>query len=106
MMIKMVYLYPLNLKENMKVGVGVLALMSPLMVEGAVRNQEDEKIYDRAFRIRYNSGQMRADRWAVAGGLGGGALGALPGCPLGAVAWAMLGIAFGTVGAGVYTKAL
>ena len=85
-----------------RVGVGILAPLSPLMVEGAVKNQEDERIYDRAFRIRYNSGQMRADRWAIGGGLSGGLLGLVS--PAGAVTGSLLGIALGTLGAGVYTN--
>lgn len=86
-----------------KVGVAVLAPVAPFMVEGAVRNQEQERIYDRAFRIRYNSGQMRADRWAVAGGVGGCVLGGM-GAPVGALAGGMMGIALGTLGAGFYTN--
>ena len=59
--------------------------------------------YDRAFRIRYNSGQTRADRWAVAGGSCGCVLGGIA-APVGALVGGMLGIAVGTVGAGVYTN--
>ena len=43
---------------------------------------------------------MRADRWAVAGGSVLGGIGA----SVGALAGGMLGIAIGTVGAGVYTN--
>ena len=45
---------------------------------------------------------MRADRWAVAGGVGGSVLGGI-GASV-ALAGGMLGIAIGTVGAGVYTN--
>ena len=85
-----------------KIGVGVLAPLAPVMTEAAIRNQEAERIYDRAFRIRHNSGQMRADRWAVAGGLGGGIAGAFG--MVSPLVGPMVGIAMGTVSAGVYTN--
>merc|ERR1712080_516298 len=46
-----------------KVGAVALGALAPVMVEAAMRNQEPERIYDRAFRIRYNEGQMTTDRF-------------------------------------------
>ena len=86
-----------------KVGMGILSPLAPLMTEGTVRNQEYERIYDRAFRIRYNSGQMRADRWAVAGGVGGLVMGGVV-ARVGALAGGMLGVIVGTLSAGVHTN--
>ena len=32
--------------------------LSPLMTEAAIRNADEEAVYDRSYRIRYNKGQV------------------------------------------------
>ena len=69
------------------------AVVGPVMTELAVRGQEDDRIYSRAHRIRYNQGQMRTDRLFFSGSLGGLALGGLlgPGALTGAVLGGLAG---------------
>jgi len=79
-------------------GVGGIVI-APIMTEMAVKGQENERIFDRAYRIRYNRGQMRTDRFFFTGALGGLAVGGLVGPGL--LTGALLGGASACVGAGL-----
>ena len=70
--------------------------LAPLLVELAIKEQEEERVYDRSFRLRHNQGQLRADRYSLASGLAGGLLSG----PSGAV----VGVATGTLVAALQTN--
>ena len=74
-------------------------VVGPVMTEVAMRGQEDEAIYSRAHRIRYNQEQMRTDRLFLSCGLGGLALGRVVG--QGALTGAVLGGLAGCLAAGL-----
>ena len=90
-----------------RIGLVVGFLTGPLLVELAMRGKEEEQIYDRALRIRYNQGQMRTDRFFFSGALGGLALGGLALGGLlgpGLLGGAVLGGLGGCLGAGLTNK--
>ena len=87
-----------------RLGAAVGLLAGPGVTEMALRGQEDEAVYSRALRIRYNRGQMRADRMFYSGGLGGLALGGILGP--GAYTGAVLGGLGARVGGSLLGKAL
>ena len=87
-----------------KILTAVLLPLAPVLTEARLTGEEgeEEKVYDRAYRLRKNEGQMRCDRWAFAGGALGVVGGGLAG---GTVLQGMLtGFAVGTVAAGFYTN--
>jgi len=47
-----------------KWGVLVMTPTFPLITEMALKNSTPEAVYDRAYRIRHNKGQLRVDRYA------------------------------------------
>merc|ERR1712014_250225 len=62
--------------------------LAPLFVEMTIKEQEEERVFDRSFRLRHNEGQLRADRYSLLSALAGGLLSG----PSGAV----VGVATGT----------
>ena len=75
-----------------------LVPLAPVMLELAIRGQEEERVYDRSFRLRHNSGQLRADRYSALGGVAGGLLTGPTG--------ALLGVTVGTLAAALHTNAI
>ncbi|XP_023345631.1 uncharacterized protein LOC111714706 [Eurytemora carolleeae] len=65
-----------------KIGAGVMIPLAPIMTELTIRGNEQERIYDRAFRLRHHETQLRADRWSTYGCLSGTILSAVSGSTL------------------------
>lgn len=74
-----------------------------LMTYMRVRNNADEQIFDRAYRLRYNKGQVRMDKFTYGGALLGGATGAMAGGLSGSLQGASLGVGLAVL-AHVITK--
>jgi len=85
-----------------KIGAGLMLPLAPLMTEKFIYGNEDERIYDRAFRLRHHETQLRADRWATYGGLAGLSSTLITGVPL--VNGGMVGFLAGSVSAGIYSN--
>ena len=72
-----------------------------------IRNDEPEQVYDRSYRLRYNKGQVRTDKFTygglVLGGVGGVAAGLAAGPVMGAVNGASMGAGLAVI-AHVLTK--
>jgi len=85
-----------------KIGAGIMIPLAPLMTEKFIYGNEAERIYDRAFRIRYHDSQLRADRWATYGGLTGLAASSFRGGSL--LVGGMSGFLVGSVCAGLYSN--
>lgn len=81
------------------VGIGFGAVMTI----SRTWNNAEEQIYDRAYRLRYNKGQVRLDKFSYGGALIGGICGAA-GFPTGGVLGAMQGASMG-LGAAVLAHA-
>lgn len=92
-------------RQTGKLMAGGLVAISPAMTELAIKkSNSDYQVWDRAYRIRNNQGQMRADRFAFAGGAAGAAAGvAAAGAPL---TGALAGFAAGCVSAGIYSNVI
>ena len=73
-----------------------LAPLAPLMVELTVKGQEEERVYDRSFRLRHHEGQLRADRYSLVSGLAGALLSGSSG--------AVTGVVLGTLTAALHTN--
>ena len=71
----------------MTVGLPPLA---PLFVEMKIKDQDEERIYDRAFRLRYNEGQLRSDRYSLLAALAGGLISGPSGAVVGVVGGTMV----------------
>jgi len=80
--------------------VGLVA--GPVMTELALKNATVDSIWDRAYRLRYNRGQVRVDRMATWAVVGGAAAGAFLG--RGLVDGALVGLVIGTISTGVYNN--
>ena len=78
-----------------KVMAAVLVPVAPLMVEMVIKDQEEERVYDRAFRLRHHTGQLRADRYSMMAGLAGALMSGTTG--------AVTGLAMGTLAAALHT---
>ena len=79
--------------KTMALGLPPLA---PIFVEMKLVAEEEERVYDRSFRLRHNEGQLRADRYSLLAALAGG----LVSGPSGAV----VGVATGTLVAATQTN--
>ena len=82
-------------KTGKIMGLG-LPPLAPLFVELKLTDQEEERVYDRAFRLRHNEGQLRADRYSLLAALAGGLVAGPSG--------ALVGVATGTLVAGLQTN--
>ena len=76
--------------------VVVLPPLAPLFVEMKLKEEEQERVYDRSFRLRHNEGQLRADRYSILAALAGGLTAGTSG--------ALVGVAAGTLGAALHTN--
>ena len=72
--------------------------LAPLFVEMTIKEQEEERVFDRSFRLRHNEGQLRADRYSLLSALAGGLLSGSSG--------AVVGVATGTLVAALQTNFL
>ena len=70
------------------VGVAFAAIMTFMRIRG----NEEEQIWDRCYRLRYNKGQVRMDKFSYGFALVGGAAGA---AGLGGLAGAVQGASIG-----------
>ena len=70
--------------------------LAPLFVEMKLKDEEEERVYDRSFRLRHNQGQLRADRYSLVAALAGGLISGPSG--------AMVGVASGTLVAALQTN--
>ena len=61
-----------------------------------VKGQEEERVYDRSFRLRHHEGQLRADRYSLVSGLAGALLSGSSG--------AVTGVVLGTLTAALHTN--
>ena len=75
-----------------------LSPLAPLFVEMKIKEEEEERVYDRSFRLRHNTGQLRADRYSLVSALAGGLVSGTSG--------AVVGVATGTLLAALQTNAL
>ena len=81
-------------------GAGVGVVMGPVMTEGMLyaKKATPESIWDRCYRLRYNAGQVRTDRYASFCALGGTTVTSLMG--KGPLPGAVIGLVTGTMVAG------
>lgn len=72
-----------------------------------IRHNEDEQVYDRCYRLRYSSGQVRTDKFTygglVLGGIGGVAAGLAANPMVAGISGASLGVGLAVL-AHVLTK--
>ena len=76
----------------------VLPPLAPLFVEMKLKGEEEERVYERSFRLRHNEGQLRADRYSLLAALAGGLVAGTSG--------ALVGLTAGTLGAALHTNVL
>ena len=74
-----------------------------LMTLARLWNSTDEQIFDRAYRLRYNQGQVRMDKFTYGGALLGGVAGAAAGGLNGSLQGASVGVGLAVL-AHVVTK--
>ncbi len=87
-------------------GAAVGVVMGPIMTEGMLQAKKatPQSVWDRCYRLRYNTGQVRTDRFATFCGLTGATVMGMMGS--GPLRGAVVGIVSGTLAAGVIGNAL
>jgi len=85
-----------------KVGAGIGLVTGPAMTYSKFRDQTYEQVWDRAYRVRKNRGQVRADQGYIAGGVIGSLVTTLTASnPL---VGELVGSSIGILGAAYYTN--
>lgn len=88
-------------KVGALIGVPMGPAMTYMRIQGA--KVDDEGLYDRCYRLRYNRNQVRTDRFAYLGTIGGAAGALAMGGPL--TTGVVMGLVSGTILGGVYNTA-
>lgn len=74
----------------------------PLMTYLKLKNEPEERIWDRCYRLRYNRGQVRVDQDSVMGAVLGSGIGAATGS--GALFGGLVGMSSGIIIAAAYNN--
>jgi uncharacterized membrane protein len=85
-------------------GAIIGAIAGPLMLEGRLRDQTPESVYDRCYRLRRNRNQVRVDRGVTYGAAVGAATTAFMG--QGVLPGLLLGIGLSCLAGGAYNSSL